>query len=86
MTTADELRKIGFNESVDSGTRSLHIQTEVAVREQVLIRTMVLEGGIVRLVDRHPCPPELTELEQIRAYAQSRHEQHVDAARRGLVE
>jgi hypothetical protein len=86
MPTDDELRKIGFNDSVDYGARSLHVQTEVMVREHVLIRTMVLEGGVVRLVDRHACPPELTGLEQIRAYAQSRHEQHVDATRRGVVE
>lgn len=86
MTLHDEVRKIGYNDSVDHGTRQLHVQTEVVVRDGVLIRTMVLEGGIVRLVDRHPCPPELAALEEIRAYAESRHAQHVDAARRGLVE
>ncbi len=84
--TGEELRKIGFNDSIDVGTRTLHVQTEVIVRDGVLIRTMVLEGGIVRSVDRHPCPPELVAVDEIRAYANSRHEQRVQAARQGLVD
>jgi hypothetical protein len=84
--TGDELRKIGFNDSVDVGKRTLHVQTEVIVRDGVLIRTMVLEGGIVRFVDRHVCPPALVAVDEIRAYANSRHERHVAAARQGLVD
>jgi hypothetical protein len=86
MNTDDEIRKIGFNDSVVHGTRNLHVQTEVMVRDGVLIRTMILEGGIVRRLDRHMCPPELADVEQIRAHARCRHALHVEAARQGLVE
>jgi hypothetical protein len=84
--TGEELCKIGYNDSVEVGQRTLHVQTEVMVKGGVMIRTMILEGGVVRAVDRHPCPPELTELEEIRAYASSRHRQQIEAAQQGAVD
>jgi hypothetical protein len=76
-----ELETIGYNSSVQVGRRELHVQTEVIVREAIVIRTMVLEAGIVRSVERHTCPSELCDVDQVRAYASSQHERQIAVAR-----
>jgi hypothetical protein len=70
-------REIGFNESVTVQGRSLHVQTEVLGREELIIRTTVLEGGVVRVTERQLCPVETTRPEQLRVLAEEQHRRNV---------
>jgi hypothetical protein len=70
-------REIGFNDSVLVQGRSLHVQTEVLGREQLVIRTTVLEGGVVRVAERQLCRADATGPEQLRALAEEQHRRNV---------
>ncbi len=80
-----EARKIGFNDPVEVAGHTLHVQTEVLTREGVIIRTVVLEGGVVRLAENRPCPPEVSDLAALVARVQSQHGELLDRIRRGGV-
>jgi hypothetical protein len=40
-------QEVGFNDCVQLESRSLQVQTEVACRDAIVIRTMIVEGGAV---------------------------------------
>jgi hypothetical protein len=42
-----ELRNIGFYACVKLGERSLHVQTEVSGKKEMVVRTTVIENGEV---------------------------------------
>ncbi len=79
----DAVKRVGFNETVHVGERALHVQTEVLTRDGIVIRTTVLEGGVARLAEGRPCPPEITELNAFEALVLAQHEKHVELARHG---
>lgn len=83
MNRLDQIRKIGFNTSVDVGDRNLHVQTEVLTRKQVVMRTLVLEGGAILRAERHPCPEHLEAPEELEAYVRQRHYESVEALKSG---
>ena len=72
-----EARSIGFNESVTVGGRVLHVQTEILGRNEITIRTTIIDGGTVQLAESHACNPDATHLEQLRALAQEQHDRQV---------
>lgn len=80
----DDLKKVGFNESVQVGGRSLHVQTEVLTRSGIVIRTTVLEGGVAKLAEHTPCPDNVSDLGAFVALVESQHKQLVEQlGRRG---
>ena len=85
MNRLERIKSIGFNQSVVVGGRTLHVQTEVLVRDQIVARTMVLEDGVIRFADRHPCPPELQDPLELETYVGERHATHVEAVKSGKV-
>ena len=76
-----EIQKIGFNESVVLGSRTMHVQTEVLVRDGVFVRTTAVEGGFVHFVDTVPCP-DCQTLGEIEEFAVSQHRRSVERVRR----
>jgi hypothetical protein len=80
-----EARKIGFNKSVSRSGRTLHVQTEVLGRNELTIRTTVLEHGVVRFSDSQVCPGDVSELEQIRALVLAQHTRLVEQVTEGTV-
>jgi len=79
--SAHEIQKIGFNESVVLDARKLHVQTEVLVRDRVIVKTTVLEGGIVRFVDSDTCPIDGWTLEDVEAFVLAQHQRNLGRAR-----
>ena len=43
----EEITNIGYSDSVEVNERSFHIQTEVTKGNNVKIKTIVIEGGVV---------------------------------------
>ena len=78
-----DARKIGFNDPVVIDGHTLHIQTEVLTRGGVVIRTVVLDGGVVRMAENRPCPPEVADLEALVARVKSQHGELLDKVRLG---
>lgn len=77
-----EIRQVGFNESVNLQGRPFHVQTEVLVREQIMIRTTVLEAGAVMFAESHPCPNEALELDAFSALVEAQHKHYVQELNR----
>lgn len=84
--SAHEIQGIGFNESVELVSRKLHVQTEVFVRDRVLVKTAVLEGGVVRFVDTATCPSERRTLQEIEAFVLAQHKRNVERVRSGAAD
>jgi hypothetical protein len=74
MSIPDAARKIGYNTPVTVGARTLHVQTEVVGRDRLVIRTTVLERGVVQFSDSSDCPTEGVDVEGIRRAARAQHE------------
>jgi len=87
MVTAVDRRVqgIGFNQSVVVGSRTLHVQTEVSLRQQLSVRTIVVEGGLVRFSDRQPCQADAGDVEAVRAFAEAQHKRYVQIVSLGEV-
>ncbi len=79
----ESVKRVGFNETVRVGRRELHVQTEVLTREGIVIRTTVLEGGVARLAEGRPCPPEIRDMDAFEALVLAQHKKHVELARHG---
>ncbi len=82
---SDAIRGVGFNESVTLDSRTLHVQTEVLLRKQLMVQTTVLEGGQVRFSCRTVCPEDITGLESVRAFVEAQHKSHVQLVILGEV-
>jgi hypothetical protein len=78
-----DARKIGFNDPVEVGGRKLHVQTEVLTGESVAFRTVVMEGGVVRFLEKRQCPPEVQDMGSLVACVKSQHEELLDTIRQG---
>jgi hypothetical protein len=78
--TIDEIRKIGFNNDVKAGGRTLHVQTEVTVGKLIRIRTTVLERGVVQGADSQTRPLDEQDPDIIRTLAFAQHERNVSTA------
>lgn len=74
---ADQVCEIGFNQSVLVGGRELHVQTEVLFRDQLIVRTTINDGGVVRLAERLVYEGEPSGVDAIRAVAEAQHTRHV---------
>ena len=72
-----EAAKIGFNESVDVGGVSLHVQTEVLTRGGGAIRTTILDGGIAKFVKKEIIPEEISGIEALVARVEAQHARYV---------
>jgi hypothetical protein len=78
-----DARKIGFNDPVEVEGRKLHVQTEVVTREGIILRTVVLEGGVVRFSENRTCPPEVQDIGSLVACVKSQHQEILETIRRG---
>jgi hypothetical protein len=82
----EEIRNIGFNEQIVSVSgRSLHVQTEVAGMRTPVIRSVVLDGGIVRHLKSHPFPVDVEDLGFARSIIESQHREVVKLVTTGQI-
>ena len=79
----DGVREIGFNQSVQVNGRELHVQTEVLGRDQLIVRTTVNEGGVVRLAERVVYQGDPAGVDAIRAVAEAQHARHIQELMEG---
>ena len=79
-----DLREIGFNNEVQQGPRSLHVQTEVVIRGQTILRTTVLHRGAIVHVSSYPFDLK-RPLEECRRIARTFHERIVDRVASGEI-
>jgi hypothetical protein len=77
-----EAQTIGFNNSVDVGGLTLHLQTEVVKRGGIVIRTTVLDGGVAKSVKNHPVPPDVSDMKALAALVQAQHQRYFDHLKR----
>jgi len=73
-----ELSKIGFNARVQADGRQYHVQTEVLARDEIAIRTTVLEAGTVRFAESRPAPDGLDDISRFSAFVEDQHDHYVD--------
>jgi hypothetical protein len=62
---------------------ALRVQTEVVTREGIVLRTVVLEGGVVRFTENRTCPPEVQDMGSLIACVKSQHQEILERTRRG---
>jgi hypothetical protein len=84
LKLADSWR-IGFNDSIDVGGKSLHIQTEVLTARGVAIRTAVYDGGVAKWVEKLPLPPDVTDMQALEALVRNQHQRCIDHVKRAGV-
>ena len=77
-----EAQTIGFNNSVDVGGLTLHLQTEVVKRGGMVIRTTVLDGGVAKSVTNEPVPPDVSEMDALVALVWAQHQRCFDLLKR----
>lgn len=77
----EQIRRIGFNTSLETDPRRVMVQTEVVGQDEILIRTRVLHRGVIQSSEKRPCP-DATSLEQIREAARLQHERIVEQAKK----
>ena len=82
----EQARKIGFNQVVTRNSRTFVIQTEVQGHQPLMIRTTVLERGVVRLSNSSEVGDVLGRLEHVKALAVAQHGIYVGRVERGEVE
>jgi hypothetical protein len=82
----EKVRKIGFNKAVSRDSRLFVIQTEVLGRERLMIRTTVLERGVVRLSKSMDCEDYSEELERVQKAAETQHDAYVKRVERGEMD
>lgn len=82
----EAIRKIGFNKYVRLASRELHVQTEVLLRDGILVKTTVLEGGTVLFTDTQACPAEITDVREIEAYVAAQHHRNIAKLISGAVD
>ncbi len=78
---SNDCHTIGFNQQVDVGNRSYHVQTEVVGSKQLSVRTTVLEGGVV--CDRFSQPLASDEYAAAQTAAEQQHRTVVDRVAHG---
>lgn len=76
----DELRKIGFNDSLDGDGKKIMVQTEVLGRGGPKIRTTVLARGVVQTSEDQPCDARMN-VEEVREAALLQHQRILAEAR-----
>lgn len=72
-----EAAKIGFNESVDVGGVSLHVQTEVLTRGGGAIRTTILDHGIAKFVKKEAIPSDIPNMDALVTRVKAQHDRYV---------
>jgi hypothetical protein len=77
-----DARTVGFNDSVEVGGVSLHVQTEVLTRGGGVIRTTVLRGGVAKFVESQPVPPEVSEIAALTALVRTQHQRCTEHLKR----
>ncbi len=86
MAMREEIRNIGFNEQIVSVSgRSLHVQTEVAGLQTPVIRSVVLDGGIVRHIKSQPYPVDVENPSDARSLIESQHREIVKLVTTGQI-
>ena len=83
----EDIRNIGFANTIEEGERSLHIQTEVTEDKGVKVKTTVLDGGEVldAIVKNHE-RPETDIFNNVYSMAKKQHEISVNKARQGMYD
>jgi hypothetical protein len=78
----EQLKKIGFNTSLEADPRKVMVQTEVVGQAEVTIRTTVLHRGVAQSVEKQPCS-DASDIDQIREAARAQHERIVERETHG---
>ncbi len=73
----EEIRKIGFNDTIQVERRTFHVQTEVLVCDVMTIQTTVLEAGVVKLAEARPCPTGSLEVALVREWVFAQHQHYL---------
>jgi hypothetical protein len=73
----DEIRKIGFNDTVQVARRTFHVQTEVLVVDGIVIKTTVSEAGVIRYSENHSCTEDFAGLGAFRSLVHAQHQRYV---------
>lgn len=76
---------VGFNNQVERGQRSFHVQTEVAGSRERYVRTMVTEQGRLLFNERQPYPDDSDPV-GFRATVEAYHKQVVTKVEQGEIE
>lgn len=82
----EQIRSVGFNTRIVHGERTFDVQTEVMGRSAMTVRTTVIEGGVVRLLDSQPFAANAGDLGSARERVAQCHELVVRRVRRGEIE
>ena len=76
---------VGFNNQVESGQRSFHVQTEVAGSKDRYVRTVVTEQGRLLFNERSPYPDD-SDPARFRAAVEAYHKRVVAMVEQGEIE
>lgn len=79
----EQAREVGFNTQLQLGAHSIHVQTEVIGLTAIVIRTTVMEAGVIRFAESTPCPTESGDIDAVRAAVESRHLHVIEMVQRG---
>ena len=74
--------RIGFNDSVDVGGKTLHIQTEVLTARGVVIRTTIYDGGVAKWAGKLPVPADVTDMQALETLVRQQHQRCFDHVKR----
>jgi hypothetical protein len=78
------VRNVGFYDSMESGSQTVHVETEVTVGSEIKITTKTWTGGsMVDMVVRIFEPPENDIVSSLRASAESQHNRARKKAEQG---
>jgi hypothetical protein len=69
----EPLREVGFYNHISVDQRTLHVQTEVLWRDEIRIKSTVLEGGRILYATSQLLPLDIEDVEQGRAFIQAQH-------------
>ena len=74
---------IGYNDFIKRGKRSFHIQTEVIESDSIIIRTTIMEGGLVVDAVSQTCEPEAHDIVHKGNLAKAQHKKALNEVQKG---
>lgn len=69
----EPLRDVGFYNHVSVDQRTLHVQTEVLWRDEIRVKSTVLDGGRILYATSQLLPLDIEDVEQGKAFIQAQH-------------
>jgi len=80
----DDLGNIGFNSQEERGQDSLHVQTEVIVKDEIVVRTLVARrGAVLGVLSSSLRRDEQNDAARTTEVAQAQHDAALADVRRG---